>query len=311
MIQQATGLFLSQDDAALFYRRWYLDPGVRPRRSVAGRTTPVIIVHGAWEDSGLYEHVAEFFAGHGAQVWAMDLRGHGRSAGQRMYVRQFEDYLTDLDVLVNNVTWETGVRPVLVGHSMGGLICLRYALERQQKLAAVAVTSPWLRTRIRVAKPLLKVVPLLSLLVPRLPIPWKLPRAARTVNGVVRRTKTGPEKPVVTPRWFHVMRRAQEEVTSRIGELTLPLLMMQGTEDRYVWPEAMRAVFDQAGSATKTYRVYPGRYHNILHDEGFDQVLTETRDWLLLSVAPVPVPGAPVHAPAARRLVTERAVESP
>ena len=99
-------------------RRW---PAEDPKRLV-------VLVHGYGEHIGRYDRVAEALVGNGAAVYADDLAGHGRSAGERVLVEYFEDIVSDLHVLDRTARRERpGLPVVLLGHSMGGLIAARYA----------------------------------------------------------------------------------------------------------------------------------------------------------------------------------------
>src|SRR5205823_4114544 len=93
------------------------------------------------DHSARYAQIAIAFARRGVAVYAFDLRGHGRSAGERVVVRAFDDYLDDLDVFVRNVANVERNKPLfLFGHSMGGAIVTLYAIEKRPRLAGL-VTS--------------------------------------------------------------------------------------------------------------------------------------------------------------------------
>src|SRR3954469_24939288 len=88
----------------------------------------VVIAHGYGEHIGRYEHVGEYFRENGASVYGLDHVGHGRSAGERVLIVDFDLVVDDLHRLVTKACSEhTRLPVVLVGHSMGGLIATRYA----------------------------------------------------------------------------------------------------------------------------------------------------------------------------------------
>ena len=103
------------------------------------------------EHAGRYEHVASWFASRGFAVWAMDHRGHGRSEGTRMHVDRFADYLVDLAEFVKLAAGAHG-RPVMIGHSMGGLIAYRYAAVHPDTISALVLSSPWFLSRAKVSR---------------------------------------------------------------------------------------------------------------------------------------------------------------
>src|SRR5262245_39336210 len=102
----------------------------------------VIIVHGFNSHSGQYEWVAEQFVNKGLAVYALDLRGRGKSEGERFYVEKFEDYADDLATFVLLVkSQEPGQRVFLLGHSAGGVVSCLYTLDHQSELAGLICES--------------------------------------------------------------------------------------------------------------------------------------------------------------------------
>jgi alpha-beta hydrolase superfamily lysophospholipase len=69
--------------------------------------------------------------------------------------------------------------------------------------------------------------------------------------------------------------------TARLaGDLRVPVLVMQGTEDHLVWAEGNREVFDAFGSEDRTWRWWPGAYHEVMNEPEQDEVLDEIVAWL-------------------------------
>ena len=111
-------------------RRW---PADDPSRLV-------VLVHGYGEHIGRYEHLAQALTARGSTVVGPDHIGHGRSAGERVLVESFEPIVDDLHAVVQA---ERGDLPVvMVGHSMGGLIAIRYAQRHRQDLAGLVLSGP-------------------------------------------------------------------------------------------------------------------------------------------------------------------------
>jgi alpha-beta hydrolase superfamily lysophospholipase len=89
----------------------------------------VVIVPGFNSHSGQYLWVGEQFAMKGLAAYAMDLRGRGRSEGERYYVEKIEDYTDDVATLVRTAKSENAGLPVfLLGHSVGGVVSCIYTL---------------------------------------------------------------------------------------------------------------------------------------------------------------------------------------
>jgi len=99
---------------------------------------PILFVHGAWHGAWCWdEYFLPYFARHGYQAWALDLRQHGTDADTSSLRRcRIADYVVD----VAAVTQTFSEAPILVGHSMGGLVVQKY-LETASAPAAVLLAS--------------------------------------------------------------------------------------------------------------------------------------------------------------------------
>jgi acylglycerol lipase len=136
-VVHADGFFQASDGLSLYEQSW------RPEGKPKG---VLVIVHGLKDHSARYAAFADELVTHGYAVYAFDLRGHGRSAGQRVYVRTFDQYLADLDVFLGRVrAHEPGEPLFLFGHSMGGAIVTLYTITRQPHLQGVLLSGAALR----------------------------------------------------------------------------------------------------------------------------------------------------------------------
>ncbi|MEM9493787.1 MAG: alpha/beta fold hydrolase, partial [Myxococcota bacterium] len=113
--------FSSRDGTDL-YGEYFAARAPGPARASA------LIIHGYMEHCGRYRELAHVLVGAGVSVLSYDMRGHGRAAGQRGYIREFTDYLDDLDAALGQleVRADAAAAPLLlIGHSNGGLITCR------------------------------------------------------------------------------------------------------------------------------------------------------------------------------------------
>jgi alpha-beta hydrolase superfamily lysophospholipase len=271
MRPERTGYLTGTGGIKLFYRVW------EPETPRAG----MVLVHGLNEHSGRYRHVAEFFAGRGFAVYAMDQRGYGQSEGPRTYVDRFEDYLSDLRLLVEMA--QTHGKPVMVGHSMGGLIAFRYGLAYPETLSALVVSSPMFGVKTQVNPVQKLLAPLLSLMAPRLqiPVPFTPEKVCRDPAVV----KAYAEDPLVgktaTPRWYLESTRAMLALHQGLTQgMKLPVLFLQAGDDHLVDPEATRAIYESVPHARKAFKLYPGKYHEIFNDPGKEAVFSDMLDWM-------------------------------
>jgi alpha-beta hydrolase superfamily lysophospholipase len=255
----------------IFYRTWEPEP-------VRGT---VVVVHGFNQHSGHYQHVANHFAQKGFRVIALDLRGYGQSEGQRAYVDGFADFIHDLHVLIEAVSAHE--RPILIGHSMGGLISFLYALSHPDRIKCLVLASPWFGTQTVVA-PIMKVlVPALSVLYPNYQTKLKISGTSRATKNqeIAAAVRADPlVANVATARWYRDALQTQKRVFDLAPTLQAPILVLQAGQELIVSAPATRALFERLTAPTKTYKEYPDKYHEIFNDPGHEQVFDEIIDWL-------------------------------
>jgi len=76
------------------------------------------------------------------------------------------------------------------------------------------------------------------------------------------------------------MARADDRLKREFERITLPLLVLHGTEDKATKPAGSRTFVERAGSSDKTLKLYEGHYHDLLADLGKENVLADVKAWL-------------------------------
>jgi len=106
------------------------------------RPTPLLFIHGAWHGAWCWEvFFMPYFASKGYACYALSLRGHGKSDNDKsLRWTGIRDYVADVLQVTAQIEAETGVRPVVIGHSMGGYVVQKY-LEKYTTPAAVLLAS--------------------------------------------------------------------------------------------------------------------------------------------------------------------------
>lgn len=103
----------------------------------------VILCHGYGEHARRYDHVAQRFGEGGLITYALDLRGHGRSGGKRVYLKNIAEYTDDFHHLVGIATAaDPGLKRVVLGHSMGGGVVFTYGVEHPDDYALMVLSGP-------------------------------------------------------------------------------------------------------------------------------------------------------------------------
>ena len=110
---------------------------------ISSRTGSSCCAHGYAEHARRYDHVAQRFGESGLITYALDHRGHGRSGGKRVYLRDISEYTDDFHTLVGIAAAEhPGLKRVVLGHSMGGGIVFAYGVEHPDDYAAMVLSGP-------------------------------------------------------------------------------------------------------------------------------------------------------------------------
>jgi len=256
----------------IFWQAW-LTPGA-PR-------AVVVIAHGAGEHSGRYVHVVDRLTREGYAVYALDHRGHGHSAGPRALIDRMDNAVTDLDTLALIARAEhPGIPVILLGHSMGGTVALRYAMAHEDRLDALALSAPL--AAIEAPAPVRIAAKLLSRLAPRLPMIAVDASLVSRDRAVVQDYNDDPlvhhgKLPV---RTVVELATAVESFPAGVAGITVPTLIMYGTADGLCPPEGSVMVGERIGAADRTVKSYPGLYHEILNEPEQEQVMDDLCRWL-------------------------------
>jgi acylglycerol lipase len=246
----------------------------------------VLIVPGFNSHSGHYAWAAEQLVEQGLCVYAIDLRGRGQSDGERFYVRQFGDYVSDVQALARLVrSRQPGLPVFLLGHSAGGVVACLYVLEHQAELAGLVCES----FAFEVPAPdfALAVLKGLSHLAPHAHV-LRLKNADFSRDpAVVAEMDADPliANEVQPTNTVAEMVRADERLKQAFAQIRLPLLILHGTADRAAKASGSRMFHEHAGAADKTIKLYEGHFHDLLRDVGKEQVMQDIAGWLTARMA--------------------------
>jgi len=244
----------------------------------------IALVHGINEHSGRYGFIAERANQQGLGLASIDLRGHGRSPGDRAYVERFDDYLLDVDALLAGTRELASGLPIfLMGHSMGGAIALRWLVQRPQTVAGLILSSAALRIGAEVPRLLIALAPLLSRWLPRLRGTRLDPSLISNDPAVVAAYAGDPLVSLEAPPARTGAELLQAMATSQeaAARLTLPVYLFHGDADRLTDPAGSREIFDAWGGADRSLRLWPGSRHETLNDLDREQVVAELLQWVL------------------------------
>lgn len=251
----------------------------RPRALVA-------ITHGLGEHSGRYAALAQELVKARCTVVALDMPGHGGTTGPR---GDMPSWTLVRDHVVPAMFTATRGLPdqpyelprVLLGHSMGGVMALDYAIAHPRELHALILSAPALRTA---------------------PPPfWKLAlagvaRAAAPSTGfsngldpaglsrdpeVVKAYREDPSvHDKISPRLYHEYDEARQRCMREARQLQVPTLMLQGMADRTVDPKGALEFAAASTHGVVRFLTLKETYHEIFNDLGREHVIRDLAAWL-------------------------------
>ncbi len=241
----------------------------------------VAICHGFNAHSGMYGWCGTQFAQNGVATYALDLRGRGRSDGERFYVERFEDYVDDLHKLIQLAkSREPGLPVFVLGHSAGGVVACLHALEHQSAVAGFicedfAFEVPAPAIALAVLKGISHLAPHARALKLR---NEDFSRDEAVVKAMNEDSLIAREaQPFAT---MAAIVRADEQLKTAFPRITLPLLIIHGTADKAARPSGSQRFHDRAGSKDRTLKLYEGRYHDPLNDLGKEEVFADILAWI-------------------------------
>lgn len=275
-MRRSEGHFRGSQQTELFYQTWWSD---RSRGTL-------VLTHGLAEHSECYQTFVQRLASPDWDVFAHDLRGHGRSEGKRGLVRSFDDYVLDLLAFLKAIAHDDKKPLVLLGHSMGGLIVLRTIMEHALPIKAAVLSSPLLGIAMKVpalkewgSKWLAKNWPSLTMY-----NEIHFDQLIRDHEMVKDYEKDPPRHEKISATLYRGMIDSIDYVNRHADQLPdklkRPLLFQLAGNDRIVSTSASAAFFEKLNVPDKTLHVYPDSYHEIYNDLDYGVVMEDLRRFL-------------------------------
>ena len=256
----------------IFYRAW--QPAGPPR-------AVVVICHGVNSHGGQYLWAAGQLADSGYAVFALDLRGRGRSEGERFYVEDIADYVADVaGTIAIAKAANPGLKLFLLGHSAGGVTSASYVLDHQAEIdgficESFAFQVPAPGFALAAIKGLSHIAPHLGVLKLKNEDFSRDPAWVAVLNS-----DPYIEDEIQPAATVAALVRADERLREEFPTITLPVLILHGTADKATVCKGSEFFYETAGSADKTLKLYEDHYHDLLADFGKEDVMGDIKAWL-------------------------------
>lgn len=289
------GFDLQRDARLAGLTAWHAVPRLDAEAVVERQSRPVLFVHGMWEGAWFWETWLGFFARRGWEGWAIDLRGHGASrddskTGRKRLGRySIHDYLEDALDAVEALTESHGEVPVLIGHSMGGLL-VEKLVEMLEPPAAVAVTPAAPRGFFAIQTPELARAVLHHLFDILF---WRPLEPTRAEAEALELNRLPPQEQDRAHALMQPESGRQAFDVSVVGlpvdprRIRRPLLLVGASDDRITPAKLVRKVARRlrSGSRECDYQEYEGHAHMVVFEPGWERVAGEVAGWVERHVA--------------------------
>jgi alpha-beta hydrolase superfamily lysophospholipase len=267
--------YTTHDGLKLYLQAWM------PENPKAG----ILLVHGLGEHSARYGHIVEKLNELGVAVFTFDGRGHGKSAEGKptAYFDSYEDYLKDIDALFGKVkAYLPGLPSFLYGHSMGGGLVAAYVLKYKPQTTGVILSSPAIKEAEATSYFLIAISGLINRLLPKSKV-LKLDVAGISrIPEEIEKYKSDPlvYQENIPARTGFELYQMMQFIQNQAEDFQLPFLLIHGDADRLTNPKGSELLAQKAKSPDKTFRIFPGGYHELINDSDREEVMKVIVDWV-------------------------------
>lgn len=243
----------------------------------------IVGVHGFGEFAERYSQVARFFTDQGAAFYIHDQRGHGLASGKRGTIDSYENFLDDLDAVIEKVREEQGNKPVVIyGHSMGGNIALNYLMTRKNEVVVSSIiSSPWLK--LYKNTPLFLVKAMERVLGPDFTIKAKIGYLSHDREHLKEVNQKGLYHNYISAAMARGVMESGLFIMNNPGLLTTPALLMSAEKDNVVDLKSIDDFVMKSGDNLRHIR-WPEMYHELHNEKERQQVLAAAWDFILANI---------------------------
>ncbi len=270
--QNKEGTFEGANGLKLYYQTWH---------PLVAAKAVLVIVHGHGGHSSIFTRMINYLLERNYAVYSFDLRGNGRSPGQRGYINNWAEFREDLTVFLELVTAENPHLPLfLIGQSLGGTIALDYVLRKSNSIKGLVLMSPALGLGISGWKLLLAQI--LSAILPHfaLDVGIDLSACSRDAKVVAASAQDSLRHSQGTARLATELLKTISWIKTHGTQLPIPLLILHGGADRVTLPKSSKTFFESLILEDKARKEYPDSLHELHHDLNYLEVLADMADWL-------------------------------
>ena len=256
----------------LFWQSW--EPTKARKRGV------LVVMHGLKDHSSRYAEFAHELNEAGYAVYAFDLPGHGYSAGDRVGLQSFDDYVLDFDMFLFRVQLTEDVPVFVFGHSMGGAIVTLHSIMMQPKVSGMILSGAALEPG--VSNTTMGFTDATAWLLPDFDVfNLDIDQFSRD-PAVVAAARKDPlvYQSSATAHMASELVGAIRCIDATMENVKVPLLILHGKADLVTPPSGSKLLYARASSTDKTLTLYGNMVHDLLHEPEKATVTGDIVAWL-------------------------------
>jgi len=266
--------FFSEQDQSIYYQYWLPES---PPLAI------LLVVHGLNEHCGRYKHLADYFTDMGYAVFGFDLIGHGKSSGTRSFVKDFPSFINPILTYLEMIKeWQPGLPVYLVGHSLGGLIAASFLIDHQEKVSGAILSGSLVMVPEYVSDFTVKIGTIISKTIPKIRLigidKSGLSRDTQVVTNYINDPLVYNGKS--TARISSVINDGITYVAEKGSNITLPILLLHGGQDRICDPAWSTYLHNLVSSQNNKLIIYDELYHEIYNEPEHEVVFNDVLNWL-------------------------------
>lgn len=245
----------------------------------------VLVVHGFSEHSKRHEFLCnKLFQSH-FDVFSFDLRGHGLSKEKRGSITSFDDYVNDVHFMLEHIKVHNPHHKIgVIGHSMGGLICVHALQKKIKNVSALVLSNPLFKVKMKVPFVKHRLALSLGTLFPHIYIDVDMD--AQNLSTMQEEIESYKNDPLilkkVTLGWYRHVQKALKKAFE-FNTLSTPLLMQISPDDQVVDNSVSLKWFEKLTNAKENTLIeYPNFLHELYAEKNKMIPINDVIAWLKL-----------------------------
>lgn len=244
---------------------------------VANCSQALIILHGLAEHKGRYIDFMNKLCECGITSFALDLRGHGESSGNRGDIDNFATYLNDLSSFINSIIENFGVKKIILfGHSLGGQIVAAYSMSSlcAKEVGAIILSSP------AIAFGFLQVF--FHFIPYKLCGNVKIKKRHSESKEMLEYSRNDPLacKDYSIRLLGILFIDGKKQARKSLEKIELPTLILCGDKDHLIKSKKLNKFLNKIKNKNISLKTYPNVKHRIVQNEGCEERIQDIINWI-------------------------------